>query len=260
VSADPRGVVKVAVGLLDHIARQPAPFPIRLFGSVAVAVACPECYYLSDVLGRNSLTDIDLVTHEKYEGLACEALRDYGLVEPANFRELRDEYRRPIYVSPDGSYEAEIHFDPLNFHHIIELGDRLALRPHTIPATELALSKLQYEEPSRDQLIDLVILFASRACGNEEGDTISVTRISSLARADWALWKTVDDNLSRLRKFTEEELQLPSEGGSFSRVVVLVDCIRDAMARSEKTLRWRVTSAVHRIFPFLPRGQTVDTI
>ena len=111
---------------------------LRLFGSVAVRIHCPQYSYLLDQLNRIP-NDIDFI------GLNSDSnsIKNYFL--DLNF--VIDKY---VLMISDGKrllfnndIKAEVVLDKLDYCHTIDLRNRIRFDYPTIPLADLLLSKLQ---------------------------------------------------------------------------------------------------------------------
>ena len=221
--------------------------PVRVFGSLAVMLACPNYAAFSE--GRSVSVDFDLVTDWPHWLPVDRELQSLGLRRARDYFQAKTLRGRLEYVFED-RYAVEVFCNPLNFHHTINLNGRLRIEQYTIPLADLLMSKLQFKTLSRDQLVDLVALLGEHRVDKKRVGGIDLIRIQDVTQRDWGLWSTVTQNLSIVEEFADGTLK----GDRRQAVKSNVQQLMVALNTSRKTIVWRMRS----LLPFIPPGQVVD--
>jgi hypothetical protein len=125
--------------------------------------------------------------------------------------------------------------------HTIDLRDRLALEPETLPLADLLLQKLQIVEINRKDLLDITALLAEHDLGAEAPEHIDLGYIARLLADDWGFWHTVTENVGRADAFAR---QLEMEPSAQARVVDRLQRLRGALEDHPKTRRWRLRARI----------------
>jgi hypothetical protein len=174
-----------------------------------------------------------------------------ALLEERGYHSDRDvlvttEGRRFLFRNPALGLELDVFVDRLEFCHTLDVRDRLARHPVTLPLEDLLLSKAQIVELTRNDLKDLVTLLSAHEVSEDEGEhpeAIDAPYIARLLARDWGFSHTVTGNLERLHTAV-------ADGGLAGRMVdraAVVDRIRALLAtmeRAEKSRRWRLRAKV----------------
>jgi len=231
--------------------------PVRLMGSVAVALRCAHAPRLWKRLARAEPADIDLVAHRRHRGLLLKRMRELGLVEDSRGVVRRTLWGRLLLYTPAPSYPVEVFFDPLDFHHRLRLGHRLALDGLTIPLPELTLSKLQYQRLDDDQKKDLLVLLREESFASDGAES-PARRIAHVLSSDWPLWRTTMDNLIAVEQFAKQVLA--PEPQELAAVLSSIEAIRTLVASGYKRPAWRVRAFFQRLVPGFPVGRHVECV
>lgn len=245
------------------------PLASRLIGSTAVAICCPNAIELWNSLKRKNVSDIDIVTTPSYLKHVYKSLFNlgYSFQDRANLVSTA-LYQRPLFDSPDKSFHVEILSSPLILHHRLILDWNNCPNPFTVNLTDLFLSKLQFEfkdtdnedfqEQMQAQLIDLTVLLFEIPLNDGKPTTLFVKRITRLASSDWALFKTLFDNLIRLQKAIASDFARKSSV-SLQQVTNKISVLIKALESEPKTCRWKTRFVLQKALPFLPIGNPVSS-
>jgi hypothetical protein len=84
--------------------------------------------------------------------------------------------------------------------HEIPLNDRLRVQDRTVPLAELLLTKLQIIELNEKDVRDALLLVHGHPVADEDGDAINGARIAELCAGDWGLWRTITENVAKVRE------------------------------------------------------------
>jgi hypothetical protein len=217
-----------------------AGLTVRVVGSIAVAMHCPDAAAILPSFDR-TYADIDLVAYRRDSENLAVVFAELGY---RNDREtfVASEGARSILEDPIRGLHIDVFYDRLEFCHTIPLVDRLEADAPTIPLAELVLSKLQIVKINEKDVIDLILLLLDHPVGSGDRDTIDVDRIASLCADDWGLWRTLSMNLAKVASFATSYPQLAD--GQRTRVRDAVVAINRRIDAEPKPLTWRMRDRV----------------
>ncbi len=213
---------------------------LRLLGSVAFYIHCPEFGYLQEKAHRN-FTDLDFAAYYPHTKKIRIILETIGFEED---REVAVVYARTrlIYNHPNSGLHVDVFIDKLDFCHQIPWAGRLEIDNPTIPLAELLLEKMQIVKLNEKDVIDTIMLIREHSMGNNDKEIINVGLISTMCSKDWGLWRTVtmnlhkvDENLSCYDWLTPEDRDVVH-----SRITE----IRSLIDSAPKSFTWNVRSKV----------------
>jgi len=227
-----------AVRIVDKATEQ--NLTLRLLGSLAFHLHCPEYNRLQKELGR-AYTDID------YAGYKAQAARIEKFLSQMGYREDLEVNtlfagERLIYNHPSSGLHIDIFFDKLNFCHEISWTDRLEVDQPTIPLAEMLLEKMQIVRINEKDIIDTMILLLEHPLGDHDHGTIHIARISKLCARDWGLWRTITMNLRKVAQLGQAYEQLTVE--EKERLTSQVDMAFEWINAEPKTFSWKMRSKI----------------
>lgn len=215
--------------------------PIRVLGSIGVALHCPDAKALLPSFER-TYADIDFAAYGRSAREVASALRRLGYREDREVS-ITSEGRRAIFDHPtEPRVHLDVFFDELEFCHRIPLAGRLEADWPTIPLAELLLSKLQIVKLNEKDVVDTVLLLLDHELGAGDDDVIDIGRVASLCAADWGLWRTLTMNLEKVRALAETYAQLSTD--QRARAIAATRALKRAIDESPKPLAWRVRDRV----------------
>jgi hypothetical protein len=209
---------------------------IRLIGGLAV-------YFHTDDIPAplaRLYGDIDVVTEKKAGRRAGELLVELGYEPAKEFNALNGD-RRLVFYDGRNERKLDVFVGSFEMCHTIPIGERLAADERTIPLAELLLTKLQIVQLTEKDLHDTLTLLDRHEMGDHDEDTINVHVVARLTADDWGLWRTVKQNLERIRE------QIDSVGideESRARVVHRTDALWERIEAEPKTKKWRLRDRV----------------
>jgi hypothetical protein len=196
---------------LKHIlkASEEAGILLRVIGSLAFQMRCPQFGYLQAALGR-AYTDIDFAAYSKQ----CTPIQ--GLLTSLGYTENREvfigsEGIRAIFDKPETGLHVDVFYEKLDFCHTINWKDRLEVDSPTIPLAELLLEKMQIVKINEKDVIDTIMLLLEHPLGDGDQETINIQRVAKLCAEDWGLWRTTTMNLDKVQKLAQGYEQLTAE-------------------------------------------------
>jgi hypothetical protein len=214
--------------------------PIRVLGSIGVALHCPVARVLLPAFER-TYADIDFAAYRQDARAIAAAVSGLGYIEARDVFITSEGYRA-IFRHPVTRIHLDVFYDRLEFCHVIPLTGRLEADTPTIPLAELLLSKLQIVKLNEKDVVDAILLLLDHRLGGGDGDTIDVGRIAGLCAQDWGLWRTLTMNLDKVTALAASYPQLSEE----QRVTAAAaaDAVKAAIDAVPKSFAWRMRDRV----------------
>jgi hypothetical protein len=213
---------------------------LRVIGSLAFQMHCPEFGYLQAAMGR-AYTDIDFAAYNKQTKQIQELMKALGYKENLEVF-IVSEGERAIYEKPQAGLHLDVFYEKLDFCHTIYWAGRLEVDSPTIPLAELLLEKMQIVQINEKDIIDTIMLLLEHSLGDNDKEVINIKRIAEICGNDWGFWRTVTMNLEKVRVLAQGYSQLTVEQKSH-----VESQVNEAMARIEKepkSLAWRLRARV----------------
>ena len=222
------------------VAAKEAGLMLRLLGSLAFQVHCPQFGFLQAALGR-AYTDID------FAGYGKQAKQISGLLAGLGYAEEREifvvtEGSRAIFENPGNGLHVDVFYEKLDFCHVIRWNGRLEADWPTIPLAELLLEKMQIVKINEKDLIDTLMLLLEHPLGESDTETINLGYVARLCAADWGLWRTTTMNLNKVKQMAGAYPQLAPE--QQARVGAQVEALLARLKAEPKPLAWRLRARV----------------
>ena len=213
---------------------------LRVIGSLAFQMHCPEYGYLQAAMGR-AYTDIDFAGYRKESKQVKEMMSELG------YEEIREvfivsEGDRAIFHQLNSSLHVDVFYDKLDFSHVISWNDRLEVDNPTIPLAELVLEKMQIYQINEKDIIDTIMLLLEHPLGDIDNEVINIKRISELLSKDWGLWRTTTMNLDKVKQMAGHYSQLSDE--EQARVVSQVEQSLERIETEPKSRGWKLRARV----------------
>jgi hypothetical protein len=222
----------VAEGRRVLDAAREAGLTLRLLGGVAVHVRSSG---LPPQLSRE-YKDLDFATSKKSSGDLQKLLRDLGYEPHLGFNAMNGRERLLFYDNPNGR-QVDVFVSSFRMCHEIPLEKRLDVDEHTVPLAELLLTKLQIIELNEKDVRDTVALLLEHEVTIDDTG-VNSWHISELCSEDWGLWRTITQNLGKLREHVgsyDVDHELVS-----SRVSLLLERIE----ATPKSRSWRIRAKI----------------
>ena len=214
--------------------------PLRVLGSVAVALHCPDSSALLPSFDR-TYADIDFAAYRGDGMRLTDLLTELGYVDRREVY-ITSEGARSIFDEPRRQIHLDVFYDRLEFCHVIPLAGRLEADDPTIPLAELLLSKLQIVRINEKDVIDIILLLLDHRLANGDADTIDIDRIARLAAGDWGLWRTITQNLSKVLALAGQYSQLDDR--QREDVLAAATALKTRIDDEPKPVAWRVRARV----------------
>jgi hypothetical protein len=213
---------------------------LRVIGSLAFQMHCPEYGFLQAALGR-AYTDIDFAGYRKQGRDVREMMKTLGYEEIKEVF-IVSEGDRAIFHQIGGELHVDVFYDKLDFSHVISWQDRLEVDKPTIPLAELLLEKMQILQINEKDIIDTIMLLLEHPLGDSDEEVINIERISQLLSKDWGLWRTTTMNLSKVKQMSGHYPQLGKDDQA--RVAVQVDKSLARIEAEPKSRGWKLRARV----------------
>ncbi|HBW20730.1 MAG: hypothetical protein ACLPN6_00615 [Streptosporangiaceae bacterium] len=203
---------------------------LKLLGGLAVRVICPD---FPPRLRRDQ--DIDFACLSRGRKDVAAFLERSGCQPDRRFNNLNGD-RQMYFVAPSGR-PIDVMVDRLSMCHVLDFRGTFGVRPLTLDAMDVLLSKLQIVELNEKDARDILQLLgalplgqagggrergrhaaAGAGAGGEPGGPregssgpapqLDTDRFSKLLAADWGWWRTVTGSLAKLPGLAAEHPEL----------------------------------------------------
>ena len=213
---------------------------VRVLGSIGVAMHCHDAATIIPSFSR-TYADIDLVAYRRDTAALRALLTGRGYVEDREIH-VRSEGARSIFDHPARGLHLDVFYDRLEFCHVIPLAGRLEVDRPTIPIAELLLSKLQIVRINEKDIVDIVLLLLDHPLGDGDTDTIDLRRVARLCAEDWGLWRTLTQNLAKVRALAAGYPQLDAD--QRARIDAAINALKARIDAEPKSLGWRMRARI----------------
>jgi hypothetical protein len=210
----------------------------RLIGGMAIRLLAadrlPAAY-------ERPIHDLDFILAKRDRPAFNQLLIDAGYVPQERFNALHGA-RRLLYDDSAHGRQIDVFVDTFSMCHELPLAEQIPVRPHTLPAADLLMTKLQIVELNEKDQRDLFALLCTHtvATGRGEGE-IDVARIAGLTSNDWGLQHTFELNLERLRAALGEQ---PLAAEQAAAVAERIDELARALEEAPKSRKWKLRAKV----------------
>ena len=227
---------------LKHILKtsEEAGILLRVIGSLAFQMHCPQFGYLQAAMGR-AYTDIDFAGYGKQSKQVQELLTSLGYAENREVF-IHSEGERAIFDKPQAGLHVDVFYEKLDFCHTIYWKDRLEVDSPTIPLAELLLEKMQIVQINEKDVIDTIMLLLEHPFGDGDNESINIKRMAKLCADDWGLWRTTTMNLDKVQKLAQGYQQLTPE--QKSKIDSQVKTALTHLDEEPKPLAWKLRAKV----------------
>lgn len=216
---------------------QQRQLPLRLLGGMGVRLLLEE---RMDPLFEREIDDLDFITTRKASRDVERLLEQQGWVPQIQFNALHGS-RRLLFHDPGADRKLDVFVESFEMCHSLPLAKRIETQPRTLPAAELAMSKLQVVSMNAKDLGDLYALVDALEVAEHDEQAINAAYIAQLTSADWGLHHTFELNLERLWD-EAERTGLPPERAK--RVRERIQRLRQALEEAPKTRTWRLRARI----------------
>jgi hypothetical protein len=234
-----RATLEAEVGAIVDAADK-AGLTIRVLGSIAVALHSHDSAAIIPDFER-TYADIDFAAYRRDAAALANLLTGLGYIADREVY-LASEGSRSIFEHPARHIHLDVFYDRLEFCHVIPLDGRLEVDRPTIPIAELLLSKLQIVKINAKDVVDIVILLLDHPLGVGDADTVDLARVGRMCADDWGLWRTLTQNLEKVRALAASYPQLDTD--QRGRVDAAVLAVKERIDAEPKSMAWRVRGRI----------------
>jgi hypothetical protein len=211
--------------------------PLRLLGGVAIQMLLAE---RMDQRFQRESADLDFLTTRRSGRAVEELLASEGWEPERQFNALNGA-RRLLFEDPPSGHKIDVFVESFEMCHALPLAERLTVREDTLPAAELAMTKLQVVSLNDKDRNDLYALLHALEVAEHDDDAINAVRISELTSGDWGLHHTFELNFARLREgLAEVGLSEPEQAAVRARI----DALHEAIEQAPKSRGWRMRARI----------------
>lgn len=227
---------------LKHIIKvsEEAGLLLRVIGSLAFQMHCPQFGYLQAAMGR-AYTDIDFGAYGRQSKQISGLMASLGYTDNREVF-IASEGERAIFDKPSTGLHVDVFYEKLDFCHAIYWKDRLEVDSPTIPLTELLLEKMQIVRINEKDVIDTIMLLLEHPLGDVDKETINIKRAAALCANEWGLWRTASMNLNKVKQLAQSYEQLTPE--QKTKVESQVNEILARLDKEPKPIAWRLRARV----------------
>jgi hypothetical protein len=223
---------------LQGIARQD-DVTLRIAGSVAVHLSCPDWREYLSAMGRRALYDIDYWAKSQDQKKLEVLFAGQGYQADPKVKHMHEwGVKRLIFEHPETGIKIDVFMDELVMAHTIKFRDRLdKIDGPTVSICDLLLSKLQIHEITANDLMDLAVMLGEHDLAGPRSAGEDLAHLEAVLGADWGFWFEACSNLDGVTGAIEQYQALGHE----QRAVVR-DRAADLRARIEgckKTSAWK---------------------
>jgi hypothetical protein len=211
---------------------------VRVLGGLAVRILCPDL----PPRARDD-QDLDLATSSASRAALRALLEESGYVGDKHFNALHGN-KQLYFAHPEAGVSVDVLIDKLEMCHTLDLAGRLGRMPYTLDPLDLLLTKLQIvqlNEKDIDDCLQLLVTFPVADSGAP--GTIDLDLFRSLVGDDWGWWRTVTQNLERIRALLSAGPRAAIAGGQLDPLDQL-ERLERAAEEAPKTRRWRLRARV----------------
>lgn len=223
-----------AIRLLAEADRRQVP--LRLLGGMGVRLLLGDRI---DERFVREIEDLDFITTRRASREIERLLEQAGWAPESRFNTLHG-HRRLLFHEPGGERKVDVFVERFEMCHVLPLAQRIGVQPQTLPAAELAMTKLQIVEINAKDIGDLYALLDALEVAEHDHDAINAARIAQLTGADWGLHHTVELNLARLMQEADATLREPGASRVRQRIAALQQALQDA----QKSRAWRLRARI----------------
>ncbi|MGE5409097.1 MAG: hypothetical protein ACM3NV_10855, partial [Syntrophothermus sp.] len=210
----------------------------RLIGGMAIRMLAGPRLHPTFV---REIADLDFIVDRGSSRELSRALVEAGYAADEQFNALNGA-RRMLFWDPEHGRQIDVFVGSFEMCHSLPLTEQLDVRPHTLPAADLLMTKLQIVELNeKDRHDAFAILHAHdlhEADLDPAGvDAINLTRIVSLTSQDWGLQRTFELNLGRLEASAPELPVAPEERAAIEG---RINRLAEEIEQAPKSRKWKL--------------------
>jgi hypothetical protein len=225
---------ELAGRLIDRATAEGAT--LRALGGVAVALRCPSARAPGGL--ARSFSDVDFAIRRGQQKPTTAAMTEHGLEPAARFNAMQGDTRL-LFEREDGLH-VDVFVGRFELCHALPLNKRLLIDEMTLPLADLLLTKLQVAKLNHKDVTDTVAILLDYPLA-EDDSAINVPYLAGVLAADWGWWRTVTENLAKLR---EQLAGLPISSSGKLVVDGRLEELERAIEAEPKSVRWRMRARI----------------
>jgi hypothetical protein len=207
----------------------------RALGGIGVALSCPAAHAAPL---RRAYEDIDVVVGRRDARRLDDAMRASGYRADERFNAMHGRTRM-LYLDAADRH-VDVFVGAFKLCHELDLEARLRLPGPALAPADLLLTKLQIAELNLKDVTDVLAVLHDHPLGSEAG-SIELDYVSGLLARDWGWWRTVTENLGRVRDVLARS---PEYKAVAAPARERLDGLEQAIARRPKSMRWKARARV----------------
>jgi hypothetical protein len=225
--------------------------PIRLIGGMAIRLlAGPRLHPAF----RREVQDLDFVV-PRQRAVALEKLLVGGGYRPNQEFNALNAARRMLFDDVGHGRQVDVFVGRFEMCHRLPLVERIELRPGSLPAADVLMTKLQIVSLNEKDRRDIFALLHSHEIARGDEDAINLDRIVELTSHDWGLQRTFELNLGRL---SEALPGLPLDAADRAELGQRIEAISTAIDEAPKSRKWRLRARVGERVQWYEEPEEVD--
>lgn len=276
-STDFTNRIEVAKHIIES-AKYKYEIPVRMLGSMSIALKCSKQIFLWEKLGRKfpikestqtEIIDLDLLIFSSDERKFKQLMKELGFSTNVASIEYETQRNRLLYYALDYETEEteeyfpiEVYFEKLEMHHNVNLQrEYFELDPYCISLTDLFLTKLQYDlhsdlgkfrQDQKNQFIDMILILSTfHVSHKSETDSVSSKRISkTLSQCSNVKFEiTAKRNLKEFRNYINQYITFDDKlkDELLNKIEIIEESINSFPKTSLFTLKEKVYSQRKRL-------------
>lgn len=235
-------------------AARAAGIDIYLMGGIAIRLACQPYTSVREL--RRSYQDIDFAIRSRSTGEVTRFLIGEGYQPSRRFNAVNGESRL-LFNDFENDRHIDVFVGSFQMCHKLALEPRLALAEITLPASDLLLLKLQIVQLNHKDVQDiLAILLRFEPKDITSAAGLDLRYIAGVCASDWGWYRTLSDNLVRVRELAGRIL---SDDDQLAQVQRKVGQILAAVEEAPKSISWRMRNRIGRRVAWYDLPEEVPT-
>jgi len=228
----PANALEAAIQIIDTA--EARGVRLRLLGGLAFKKLCPSS---TDPRFFRENKDIDLMGRREDSRGIVKTMETLGYKPRELFNKL-NMGQRLIYYDMENSRRVDLFLDEFVMCHKFNFKESILAGMHTLPITQLLMTKLQVVEKTDKEYKDLVVAFhdfdVTDAGGGIRGD-----EIADLCSRDWGVYTTFWKSLESLDSWVKQD-DVPEREVVLPRVEKLLSMMESA----PKSFGWKMRARV----------------
>ena len=206
---------------------------VKLLGGAGIHLHSPSAQHPPL---RRKYGDLDYVISTKDRKAVLAFFPSIGYQANDRFNTMQGDRRLYFFDGQNGK-QVDVFIDVIRMSHVIDMRGRLGHDGPCASPSDLLLSKLQIYEVNQKDLVDVTALVLDHPIGKGE-EAIDADYVARLAAEDWGLYRTLQQNLEKLRHAVTE-LDVDS-----ATVTSRLDELWSAVEAQSKPLKWKMRAQV----------------